>query len=282
MRSAGMIVNDMPGLLVHEIDLNSSPYMKEHRELLLPNVRLAFSHALDIQKFINVAYLGHAQAAGSWIPPSSGGGWSDPNLKPESFDLALASQLLDQADCRLGSDGVRYYKGAKMEYNVIFPQDEQGPGSRVFQIYQADLAKIGIIVHQQSVDNNAAYTLITGPDNKYRSFQIAQWSWTAEIDPDFMLSVLTTSQWGALADTGFTNPTYDKLYLEQGREMNAAKRRAIVWKMQEIIYKDKPYIPTVCSNWLEAFSPKWAGFVLSPRGSWNNLSMQTLLSIHRV
>lgn len=282
MRDAGMTVNDVPGLLVHEIDLNSSPYMKEHRELLIPNVRLAFAHALDIQKFISVAYLGHAEAAGSWIPPAAGGGWNDPNLKPETFDLALAAQLLDQAGCKLGPNGVRYYNGAKMEYNVVFPNDEQGPGSRVFQIYQADLATIGIIVHQQSVDDTTAYTLIAGPDNKYRNFQIAQWSWTAEIDPDFMLSVLTTSQWGALADTGFTNPTYDKLYEEQGKEMNAAKRRAIVWKMQEIIYKDKPYIPTLYSNWLEAMSPKWAGFIVSPRGSWNNLSMQTLLSVHAV
>ena len=277
VKAAGFAVNDAPGILEHEIDINSNPKMKAHRELLIPEVRLAMAHALDIQKFIDVAYQGHAQPAGAWIPPATGD-WSNPNIKAETYDLTLAGQLLDQAGCKLGSDGVRTYNGAKMEYDVIFPTDERGPGDRVFQIYQADFKTLGIILHQKSVDNTTAYTLISA--SNFSEFAMAQWSWTAQIDPDFMLSIFTTDQWGALADTGYSNPAYDKLYKEQNTTIDPAKRRAIVWQMQDILYKDKPYIPTIYGNWVEAISPKWEGLVPSPRGAWNDLSSQTLLEAH--
>lgn len=281
MKAAGFAVNDMPGILLHEIILNSNPNMKAHKELLLPKVRQAIAHALDRQKFIDVAYLGYAQPGASWIPPATGD-WSDPSLKPETFDLSLANQLLDQAGCKRGSDDIRLYNGVKMEYDVVFPTDETGSGDRVFQIYQADFAKIGIVVHQKVADPATANVMIMGEDNKYTGYQLGQWSWTALIDPDFMLSILTTAQWGALSDCGYSNPTYDKLYREQSTKIDVAERQAIVYQMQQIIYRDKPYIPIVYADWLEAVSPKWTGVVLSPRGSWNSFSIQTLLEVQQV
>jgi peptide/nickel transport system substrate-binding protein len=73
------------------------------------------------------------------------------------------------------------------------------------------------------------------------------------------------------------------MYLKQGILTNADQRHAMVNQMQQVIFDDRPYIILDYPNVIEAHSPKWAGFVMSPLvGSINNLSTQTLLDVHRV
>ena len=67
------------------------------------------------------------------------------------------------------------------------------------------------------------------------------WDWAGYVDPDFMLSVVTKDQWCSWSDTGYDNPAYDKLYIQQGETVNPAKRKQIVWKMQKMVYDDMPY-----------------------------------------
>ena len=68
------------------------------------------------------------------------------------------------------------------------------------------------------------------------------WDWVGLIDPDFMLSVVTCAQYGGWSDTGFCDKTYDTMYSQQQVTPNQAKRRAIVWKMQSILYDQRPYL----------------------------------------
>ena len=69
-----------------------------------------------------------------------------------------------------------------------------------------------------------------------------------------MLSVMTTDQFveGGWSDCGYSNPEYDELYVQQQKEIDPAKRQKIVWKMQEMIFNDRPYIvsgiPTCCKR----------------------------------
>lgn len=50
--------------------------------------------------------------------------------------------------------------------------------------------------------------------------------------------------------------------------------------MQRIAFDDRPYIVLLYHNVIEAHSPKWTGFQMSPLvGSVNNLSTQTLLQV---
>ena len=85
------------------------------------------------------------------------------------------------------------------------------------------------------------------------------WTWTAYVDPDFMLSVPTCAQYGGWNDTGYCNPAYDKLYAEQGTAIDPAKRQALVWEMQQILDQDKPYIWTARQQVLYAYGSNWGG-----------------------
>jgi peptide/nickel transport system substrate-binding protein len=73
------------------------------------------------------------------------------------------------------------------------------------------------------------------------------------------------------------------MYARQSTLTNVAQRRALIWKMQQQIYNDRPYIILDYPDVIEAHSKGWAGFVSSPvMGSVNSLSMQTLLQVHKV
>ena len=44
-----------------------------------------------------------------------------------------------------------------MDYEVVFPLDEEGAGDRAFQIIQQGFTEIGVELTQKKLDNNAAW-----------------------------------------------------------------------------------------------------------------------------
>jgi ABC-type transport system substrate-binding protein len=100
----------------------------------------------------------------------------------------------------------------------------------------------------------------------YLHYDIAMWDWIGFVDPDFMLSVVTKGQWCSWSDTGWDNPSYDKLYVKQGETVNPAKRKALVWKMQKIIYNNWLYTQLVNEQLIDAHSSKWTGFQIQLGG----------------
>ncbi|MBN9608716.1 MAG: peptide ABC transporter substrate-binding protein [Actinobacteria bacterium] len=281
LKQAGMVVSTGPSQTFYDLIINTNPKMKAHKELLNPKVREAFEYALDRAQMISKAWLGFAENNASIVSTASG--WSDPAIKPLPFDLAKANQLLDEAGFKKGADGIRMGDGAPMSYNLIFPTEINGAGDVMFDIIKNDFQQIGVQVTQQKMDPTAATTAINGADNKYEDYTLAMWDWVLPPDPQNVLGVLTCDQWGNNSDSGYCNPEYDKLFAQQGTLVDRAARQAAVNQMQEMIFKDRPYIVLCYPDVIEAHSPKWDGFVMSPLlGSVNNLSIATLLNVHQV
>src|SRR5947207_4776558 len=95
---------------------------------------------------------------------------------------------------------------------------------------------------------------------------MALWDWVASPDPDFQLSVVTKAQWCSWSDTGWDNPAYDKLYAQQGLLADPAKRKALVYKMQKIIYDNVLYTQLVEERLIDAHSSKWTGMQTALNG----------------
>jgi len=279
LKSAGFTITDVPGVDQTDFIINSNPKKPKHRELLNLKVKEAFAHAIDRKRIVSVVFLGHAKPAYTIIPPATGA-WSNPSLKPESFDLALASRMLDAAGYKRGAGGIRVAQGHKMAYTVITPTDVSSV-NRTFQIIQADFRKIGVQLTQRSLDSSAAFDAITAPGTKYLSFDLAMWDWVALIDPDFMLSVVTCAQYGGWSDSGFCDKHYDAMYSRQQLTPSQAKRKALVWQMQAYLYGKRPYIWLAAQNHVSATSSKWTGLVSSPQGPFNSLSKLSLTQVHQ-
>jgi peptide/nickel transport system substrate-binding protein len=279
LKKAGVIVSIVPGVTTNDFIFNANTKKTNHRELLNLKLRQAFAHAIDRDKIIKVAWLDTAKPATSFIPPATGD-WHNPNLKPETFDLAKANQLLDELGYKKGSGGIRTADGYKMSYEVIVPNDLTGV-DRTFQIIQADFQKIGVELKQRSLDSSAAFDVITAPNGKYLNFDLAMWDWVPLIDPDFMLSVVTCDPYNGWSDSGYCNKAYDAMYSKQGTTLDQAKRRAVVWQMQDKLFRERPYILLNYESWISAHSKKWAGFVNSPQGPWNSLSKESFTKVHQ-
>jgi peptide/nickel transport system substrate-binding protein len=280
LQAAHFDVRKSPGVYFDDFIINSNPKQNPaHRILLNPIVREAFDYAIDRKAIVKTSLLGYGQPGSSIIPPATGH-WYDKAIKPTPFNLAKANRLLDDAGFKKGSNGIRVADGHPMSFTVIMPSDTSGGyGERSFQIIQSDFKKIGVQLNAQNLDNSAAYSAITA--NKYRNFEISMWDWAPLEDPDFMLSVLTCGSWYVWDDTGYCNKNYDKLYLEQSAAISPAKRQQIVYRMQEMIAKARPYLVLDYADSIEAHSTKWTDLPLVLGVSWTSMSKMPFERLHR-
>jgi peptide/nickel transport system substrate-binding protein len=260
IQDAGFNIATSPGVFFYDFIINSNPKKPAHRELLNPQVREAFEYAIDREQIIKVALNGYGTPGDSIVPPATGS-WHDPNLHPLPFDLTKANQILDSLGYQRGSDGIRVADGQPMAYTVIIPSSRQAELTRTFQILQPDFQQIGVKLTLKVLDPSAAFDAIGAPNYKYLDFDLAMWDWIPGPDPASILSVLLCNQYGTNSDTGYCDPTYDKMYQQQEAEVDPQKRQQIVYQMEEKLFNDRPYIVLNYPDVIDAYDGKhWAGF----------------------
>ena len=71
------------------------------------------------------------------------------------------------------------------------------------------------------------------------------------------------------------------MYSQQQLTPNQDKRRALVWKMQAYLYKQRPYIWLAAQDHVWAVAKNWGGLVASPQGPFNSISKLSLTSVHQ-
>jgi peptide/nickel transport system substrate-binding protein len=79
---------------------------------------------------------------------------------------------------------------------------------------------------------------------------------------------------GGWSDSGYSNPAYDQLYLDQQYAVDKNERQQIVWQMQEMVFNDRPYIVLFYEDVLQAYrTDRFTGFIISPLGIESSFSM---------
>jgi peptide/nickel transport system substrate-binding protein len=132
-------------------------------------------------------------------------------------------------------------------------------GDRQFQVIAAGWLQAGVKINEVAGgDTSASYAYETA--DKYTKFDLATWDWAEYIDPDPQMSYMTKSQWYVWNDTGYDNPQFDQWYLQQATLTNFNERKALIFKMEQQIAKDRPYIQLVNEDLLTASTKQWTGF----------------------
>ena len=233
-------------------------------------VRQAISHAIDRQQLVDKILDGYGTPGSTIIPPLYSTLHVDPGT--QTYDPALANQILDDAGYAMGSDGVRVGPdGQRMSYR-LFVRSDSDSSVKTGEYVKSYLADIGIEANVKAVTEDALYEIIGRGE-----FDMFEWGWVVEPDPDYQLSTFTCAKrsykdgdtiYADLSDSFYCNPEYDKLYEEQALETDQAKRAEIVKQMQQMLYDDVPYVVTVYYDNLEAYrSDRFTGFVGQPEGS---------------
>jgi peptide/nickel transport system substrate-binding protein len=277
LKRAGFRITQQQSLSFDNMIINTNPKKKTHKELLDPKVREAFEYATDRAKINDIVLLGNGTPGASIIPPASGV-WHDPSVKQVPFDVAAADRLLDAAGYGRGSSGVRKALGHDMSYTMLVSEDVQG-GERVGQLLTQSYAKIGVQLKVRNIDDDALEAAIGNDD--YRTFDLALWGWDTEYDPSYMLEGMTCDAYGDTNDSGYCDAGYDELFAQQAIATVPAARRTLVYRMQEQIANDRPYIVLYYLPVLEGWSRSWSTVPESPTGVLSYSSNSSLLTIRK-
>jgi peptide/nickel transport system substrate-binding protein len=252
-------------LIINSVDPNNKPAPTGNPALADPAVRLAIAHSINKKDIVDIVMQGLASPGDTIIPPTLGGGfWHNPNIKDISFDIAEANRVLDEAGYVLGSDGVRTKGDLRLEFRLQFPST-LSTYPRVADLLANWFKQAGMKATPESVDEDSLIASTTAVGD----YDLVLWSWSSDPDPDFILSVMLTDQFveGGWSDSGYHNPKYDQLYLDQQQIVDKAKRQEAVWKMQEMVFKDLPYVVLYYEDLLQAYrSDTFTGFIKSPLG----------------
>ena len=211
-----------------------------HPALRDRNVRLALAHATNKQQLIDVVLLGFG-TPGLTLIPDGLGPWYNDSLTDYEYDVELANQILDDAGyADTNGDGVREMPDGSRDLNfrVHWPSDSID-GPRQAELLSEMWEQVGVTVELQAVDPDA----LTSECCPAFDFDISLWGWGSDPDPNLLLSVYTTDEIpNGYNETGYSNPEFDELFIEQSRELDVDRRREIVWQMQEIAFEDVVYI----------------------------------------
>lgn len=252
-------------LIVNSVAATNDPAPKRNPALEDPQVRLALATAINKKDLVDIVLQGLGSPGDTVVPPTLGGGfWHDPNITDVQFDIAKANQILDDAGYKLGSDGVRAKGDARLDFRLQFPTSNP-VYPRIADMLASWYKQIGVKANVEGVDSDSLTAAMT-PTGDY---DLVIWGWGPDPDPDFILSVLTTEQFvsGGWSDSGYHNPEYDQLYLDQQKAIDKTERQQIIWKMQEMVYNDRPYIVLYYEKLLQAYrSDRFTGFIESPLG----------------
>jgi peptide/nickel transport system substrate-binding protein len=251
---------------------------KGHPVLKDVNFRQALNWAVDRDKIVSLVWGGTTTPGTTIIPPNY---YSDPDWHWEppadvkyTFDPEIAKQKLDEAGYKdTDGDGVREYKGKPIELGLI-AREESAQSQMTGKLIAGWFGDVGIKVKLEVMDEATLgdRELNYEGDTFTPDFDMFLWGWYLDYDPGSMLSYLTKSQIENWNETCWWDPEYDQLYDQQGQELDPAKRKELIDRMQQILYEQTPYIVTDYAPDFEAYNTaKWEGYIQIPDPNGNTL-----------
>jgi peptide/nickel transport system substrate-binding protein len=249
---------------------------------------------VDKDKIVSIGYNGNAAPADTiitrdfysaeadfhWTPPVG-----DPGTY--TFDLEKAKAALDAAGYTDGDgNGIREYKGKDIDLR-LYARSESPESQNCGKLITGWFEEVGLDIDYQVIDDGAL------GDKQYNyegdqyapDFDLFIWGWGGDVDPNFILSVLTTDSIEAWSDSIWSNAEYDELFLEQQTTIDVPERIALVHQMQQIVYKESPYIPLVYPlDLLVANTTDWTGWVRANQNKgawWYNTQPDSYLAVQQ-
>jgi peptide/nickel transport system substrate-binding protein len=274
----GVQVVTRPDPRYYYFAFNGYPQGSGNPTLRDKTVRIALSHAINNVELAQVVWGGFALPQNTTVPVSLGD-WVNPNTPKYNFDLQEAAQMLDAAGYRVGKDGIRVSpNGIRMSYKIEVPSN-YAEEYRAAQLISSWWKQIGVEANAQITEVGALADEVVSW--KHDTFI---WVWSAtSLDPDIFLDVFVGTEAQpapnpGLSDSGYNNAQYDALYLQQIQETDPAKRRDIVWQMQDILHQDAVYVPLYDPLAVQAFrSDRFTGIPLGTMPPLNNFATNNLL-----
>jgi len=233
-----------------EVDGERSSVKTKHPTLSDPAVRQAINLLIDrdsIQKFI---YGRAGIATASFVNQPKQ--FKSEKLKYE-FSIAKANQILDEAGWKKGSDGIREKDGKKLKY--VFQTSINAPRQKVQAIIKQACQKAGIDLELKSVTASVFFSSdVANPDTYTKLYTDIEMYTTTQPqpDPERFLNQFTSwevaskeNKWLGRNVSRYTDPEADKAYRAAQKELDPAKRAALLIRVNEIFCEANVILPVL-------------------------------------
>lgn len=223
------------------------PKASTNTETVNKSVRQAVAMATNKTQIVTEILKNLADKGDSVVPPMIPfWHYYVPENEEWKFNLAMANATLEAAGYRdTDSDGVRenVTSGAKLSFSFYYINGITADMLAAQKISNW-LHQIGINAPASGVQESVLYNLWVG-----MQYDMFIWNWQPDIDPSFILSVLTSNEipddshdMAAWSDSFYSNPVYDQMFIQQQNTVNITDRQSIVHEMQRMVYRDSPYV----------------------------------------
>jgi peptide/nickel transport system substrate-binding protein len=227
--------------------------MTEAGLLASPEARQALCYAFPYQEVIDGIYSGYATRANSLVAPSVFG-YQEDGFFFET-DLDRARELLEEAGVPEGSELILV----------------MGPGSEptTAELFQANLAQVGITLTIQVVDQVTFTGIFYGDTPAEERPELMGWSWWPDYNDAWsvLYPTMACDQWGPRGANGgfYCNEEFDDLLAEARGASTLETYEDLLDQAQAIITEQDP--PDICiaqPKWPTVLQANIEGFAFNP------------------
>jgi peptide/nickel transport system substrate-binding protein len=229
-----------------------------------PDVRRAFTLAIDRDDLVEALYVGYADVATSPILSSF---WAhDETMKPLPFDPDEATKLLESKGWKKGDDGVYAKEGKRLALTILTSSANELRVKACTKV-QAYLKEIGAEMKIELVEPNQLAERLRKHD-----FQAEYGAWYVATKVDEKPTWHSASRdYDGFNWVDYVNPRVDEI-IDKARVMGDFKAAKPLWvEMQRIVEKEQPYTFVAEPRLLNAYHKKIRGILSASVGPYLNV-----------
>ena len=219
-----------PGVPFYYIGWNQdTPFFADRR------VRLAMTHIIDREQIVSKLLKGQGRLISG--PFFINGPQNDPNIKPWSYDLNRARELLDAVGwVDSDGDGLRDKNGIAFRFRFMYSSDN-ALYRRLANLLKDAAAKVGIEVIPEPYEWSVVISRITD-----REFEAMVMGWGGDILED-PYQLWHSSQIGNRGSNyvGFRNKQADAIIEQARRTIDDSRRNKLYHQLHRILHEEQPY-----------------------------------------
>ena len=233
-----------------DVDGERSSIKTKHPFLTDPAVRQALNLLVDRGSVQEQIYGRTGIATANFLNRPTR--FESKNTKWE-LNVDKASQILEQAGWKKGSDGIRAKDGVKLK--MLFQTSINAPRQKTQAIIKQAATKAGIDLELKSVTASVYFSSDVANPDTYTKFYTDIQMYTTTMtqpDPELFMNQFTSwevaskdNKWQGRNITRWRNEEYDKLYRAAETELDPVKRAALFIKMNEMVIQNVVVIPVV-------------------------------------
>jgi len=231
MEEAGLTIITAPYAWNAKLSIN---HQKE--PLSSKQFRQALAYAINRTALVEITQRGHAMAGSpGMIPPTSD--WYNPDTPQYEYDPTKAKQLLEGLNYTL-ENGYFTKGGEALKLELIAAADFKEVG----QFVKDQLETVGIKIDFSTLEAKTVDARVGAWD-----FDLSIYGHGGLYEPSILYKMILGG--GFYSARYHSNETLNQLIEAQLSEMDAGKRKELVWEIQEIYAEDLPALTLYYPNW---------------------------------